>query len=134
MKQYGWLIFLVIGALILLFAAYNALYIPTIDPADPEMGWEWLTTDPEIIEYIKYNFRVQGIWIFGYGLLVMAAALALRRGNRWAWLGLWSVPLVILILTPMMPWTLPVFFLPLVGSIGTLLTSRSLWSAGELEG
>ena len=131
MKQYGWLIFLMIGGLILLFAAYNALYIPTIDPADPEMGWEWLTTDPEIIEYIKFNFRVQGIWIFGYGLLVMAASLALRRGNRWAWLGLWSVPVVILTLLPMMPWTLPVFFLPLAAAVGSLIYFRPLINNGN---
>lgn len=124
MKRFGWIIFLVIGGLILLFGVYNALYIPGLDPADPEQGWAWLTTDPEIIEYIKFNFRVQGIWIFGYGLLVIAAAIALRRGNRWAWLGLWSVPLVILTLLPMMPWTLPVFFLPLFAAIGTLLVSR----------
>lgn len=123
MKQFGWIVFLVIGALILLFAAYNAFYIPALDPADPDEGWEWLTTDPEIIEYIKFNFRVQGMWQFGYGLLVMAA-FVLRRGSRWAWLGLWSVPLVLVFMFFMMPWTLPFIMLPMAAGIGALILSR----------
>lgn len=108
----------------MLFAVYNAFYIPALDPADPDEGWAWLTTDPEIIEYIKFNFRVQGMWQFGYGLLVMAAAFVLRQGSRWAWMGLWSVPLVLIFMTLMMPWTLPVIFLPMAAGIGALLLSR----------
>lgn len=38
MKKYHWIIFLVLGVLILLFAAYNAFYIPALDPADPDQG------------------------------------------------------------------------------------------------
>ena len=93
-KQWSWVIFLLLGLLILVFAWYNAFLIPSLDPADPDMGWEWLTTDLEIIDYIKFNFRAQGMWIFVYGLLVIATAVGgFRQGERWAWLGLCSVPL-----------------------------------------
>jgi hypothetical protein len=125
-KQWSWVIFLLLGLLILVFAWYNAFFIPALDPADPDMGWAWLTTDPEIIEYIKFNFRAQGMWIFAYGLLVIAAAVGgFRQGERWAWLGLCSVPLVLCLMLLMMPWTLPVLFLPLMLSIVALALSRN---------
>lgn len=125
-KQWSWVIFLLLGLLILVFAWYNAFFIPALDPAGPDMGWAWLTTDPEIIEYIKFNFRAQGMWIFAYGLLVIAAAVGgFRQGERWAWLGLCSVPLVLCLMLLMMPWTLPVLFLPLMLSIVALALSRN---------
>jgi len=125
-KQWSWVIFLLLGLLILVFAWYNAFFIPALDPADPDMGWAWLTTDLEIIEYIKFNFRAQGMWIFAYGLLVIAAAVGgFRQGERWAWLGLCSVPLVLCLMLLMMPWTLPVLFLPLMLSIVALVLSRN---------
>ncbi|MAU01388.1 MAG: hypothetical protein CL608_29970 [Anaerolineaceae bacterium] len=125
-KQWSWVIFLLLGLLILVFAWYNAFFIPALDPDDPDMGWAWLTTDPEIIEYIKFNFRAQGMWIFAYGLLVIAAAVGgFRQGERWAWLGLCSVPLVLCLMLLMMPWTLPVLFLPLMLSIVALALSRN---------
>jgi hypothetical protein len=125
-KQWSWVIFLLLGLLILVFAWYNAFFIPALDPTDPDMGWAWLTTDPEIIEYIKFNFRAQGMWIFAYGLLVIAAAVGgFRQGERWAWLGLCSVPLVLCLMLLMMPWTLPVLFLPLMLSIVALALSRN---------
>ena len=125
-KQWSWVIFLLLGLLILVFAWYNAFFIPALDPADPDMGWAWLTTDPEIIEYIKFNFRAQGMWIFAYGLLVIAAAVGgFRQGERWAWLGLCSVPLVLCLMLLMMPWTLPVLFFPLMLSIVALALSRN---------
>jgi len=125
MKQWSWVIFLLLGLLILLFAAYNAIFIPALDPADPNMGWAWLTTDPEIIEYIKFNFRAQGMWIFGYGLLVIATAVGgFRQGERWAWLGLCSVPIILLLMSIMMPWTLPVLIVPLLLALVALVLSR----------
>ena len=125
-KQWSWVIFLLLGLLILVFAWYNAFFIPALDPADPDMGWAWLTTDLEIIEYIKFNFRAQGMWIFVYGLLVIATAVGgFRQGERWAWLGLCSVPLVLCLMLLMMPWTLPVLFLPLMLSIVALVLSRN---------
>lgn len=124
MKRFGWIVFLLIGVLILLWSAYNAVLVPALDPADPERGWAWLTTDPETIEYIKFIFRFMGIWQIGYGLLVMMAAFGLRNGHRWAWTGLWSIPLVGILLVPMMPWIIPVVAVPLLAAIGFLFYLR----------
>jgi len=101
MKKHHWIIFLVLGLLILLFAAYN--------------------------EYIKYYFRIQGMWQFAYGLLVIAtAAGGLRQHQRWAWIGSWSVPLVPALMAFMAPWTLPVLIVPILVAISTLLLSRPI--------
>jgi len=125
MKRWSWIIFLILGVLIILFSLYNALYIPALDPADPNEGWAWLTTDPEIISYIKFNFRVQGLWQLGYGLLVMATAVGgFRQGERWAWLGLCSVPLLLILMSLMMPWTRPVLIVLLLFAMAALVASR----------
>lgn len=125
MKQWSWVIFLLLGLLILIFSAYNAIFIPALDPADRDMGWAWLTTDPEIIEYIKFNFRAQGMWIFVYGWLVITTSVGgFRQGERWAWLGLCSVPMVLLLMLLMMPWTLPVLIIPLISAVGALALTR----------
>lgn len=125
MKQWSWVIFLLLGLLILIFSAYNAFFIPALDPADPDMGWAWLTTNPEIIEYIKFNFRAQGMWIFVYGWLVIATSVGgFRQGERWSWLGLCSVPMVLLLMLLMMPWTLPVLIIPLFSAVVALALTR----------
>lgn len=124
MKKWGWIVFLILGLMVLLFSVYNAVYIPSLDPAHPEQGWAWLTTDLEIIDYIKFNFRVQGMWQFAYGFLIIATAVGgFRNGARWAWIGLCSLPLVLVLMLMMMPWTLPVLILPLVAAIITLALS-----------
>ena len=111
----------------MLFAAYNAFYIPALDPADPNQGWAWLTRDPEIIDYIKFYFRIQGMWQFVYGLLVIATAIGgLRQQQKWAWIGLWSVPLVLVLMSFMAPWTFPILTVPLLVAVGTLLLSRPI--------
>ena len=125
MKRWNWIVFLILGVLIILFSMYNASYIPALDPADPEEGWAWLTTNPEIIDYIKFNFRVQGVWQLGYGLLVMATAVGgFRQGERWAWLGLCSVPLVLILMSLMMPWTMPVLIVLLLLAVAALAATR----------
>lgn len=93
MRHLPWLTFLLIGTLIFVFALYNAIYIPALDPADPNEGWAWLTRDPQIIDYIKFNFRIEGVWQIPLALLVMiVAAGPLRQGQRWAWQMLWIIP------------------------------------------
>lgn len=125
MKRWNWIIFLLLGVLIIFFSLYNAVYIPALDPADPDEGWAWLTTNPEIIGYIKFNFRVQGMWQLGYGLLVIATAVGgFRQGERGAWLGLCSAPLVLILMSLMMPWTIPVLIVPLIFAVAALAVSR----------
>ncbi len=117
----GAAIFGLVAVAVLVFAAYNYFYVPALDPADPKRGWAWLTTDAETVDYIKFYFRMQGIWQLGFAILVLAAAAGLHQGSRRAWLGLWSVPLVLLLVGAQAPWTLPVLVVPILLSLVALM-------------
>lgn len=117
----GAAIFGLIAVAILAFAAYNYIYVPALDPADPNRGWAWLTSDVETVDYIKFYFRMQGIWQLGFAILVLAAAGCLHHGSRRAWLGLWSVPVVLLLVGAQAPWTLPVLAAPILLSLVALM-------------
>ena len=125
MRKYDSHIFFALGVPVIAFAAYNDLFIPSVAPTDPDLGWEWLAIDPAVIEYIKFNFRNQGIWLAGYGFLLMATAVGgMRQKEKWAWVGLWSLPFALVLYVVMTPWTLPILIVPLFAAIGTLLLSR----------
>lgn len=117
----GAAIFGLVSVSVLAFAAYNYFYVPALDPADPQRGWTWLTTDVETVDYIKFYFRMQGIWQLGFAILVLATAGCLRQGSRLAWLGLWSVPVVLLLVGLQAPWTLPVLVVPILLSLVALM-------------
>jgi len=74
---------------------------------------------------------MQGIWQLGFAILVLAAASCLRQGSRRAWLGLWSVPVVLLLVGAQSPWTLPILAAPILLSLVALgLTWRSSKGGG----
>lgn len=117
-----WVIFVVIGVLFFLFAMYNLVYVPSLDPAHPDQGWLWLTSDPEIIDYIKFYFRVQGVWQVPLAILVIFAAVGgLRTGQRWAWYAFWYIPIHFLVIWVLMPWIVvvlaPLFLLAVAALI-----------------
>jgi hypothetical protein len=112
----------VIGVLFFLFAMYNLVYVPSLDPAHPDQGWLWLTSDPEIIDYIKFYFRVQGVWQVPLAILVIFAAVGgLRTGQRWAWYAFWYIPIHFLVIWVLMPWIVvvlaPLFLLAVAALI-----------------
>ncbi len=117
----GAAIFGLVAVAVLFFAGYNYFYVPAIEPADPTRGWGWLTNDFETVDYIKFYFRMQGIWQLGFAILVFAAAGCLHQGSRRAWLGLWSVPVVLLLVGAQAPWTLPVLVAPILLSLVALM-------------
>jgi hypothetical protein len=53
--------------------------------------WDGLrAADPGAARFIDYQVRSNGAWIFWSGLLTLAVAIfGLRRGHRWAWLMMW---------------------------------------------
>ena len=122
MKDRAWIVFIALGAFFLLFALYYMLYLPVIAPAEQ---WDWLTSDSEVISFIRFNFRVQGVWLIGFALLVLATAVGgYRRHQTWAWYAIWVVPLVILLAGVVMPWTLPILIVLFMGAVAALVLSR----------
>lgn len=133
-SQYSWVLLFLVGLLIAYFAYDNLLVIPILDPADPERGWRWLTTDPEVIEYIKFWFRNFGFWVLAVAVFVMViSATGFRKGERWAWYSLLYLPVHIAIHMVIWPWTIPILaVLMLMTLAGLLLPLREFFSgAGE---
>lgn len=101
----AWMTFIPIALVILYYAYYNLFVIPALDPADPARGWDWLTTDPAVIDYFKFYFRTLGLHVLSVGLLTLVtAALGLRGGSRTAWWILWITPALFLVHLYFWPW------------------------------
>lgn len=127
-RGFGWLIIFIMGLLFLYFAYDNFFVIPALDARDPERGWDWLTTDPEIIAYIKFYFRIYGIRVFGFAVMTLLATVyGLREGYRAAWSVLWLAPIVLLIHIFLWPWLSPI----LIGL--ALFAGFGLWLAYPLK-
>lgn len=120
----AWLVFIPIGLLILYYAYDNLFAIPALEPADPARGWDWLTTDPAVIDYSKFYFRNLGLRALSIGLLTLiTAAAGLRQASRHAWWILWIVPALFLVHLFFWPWlALPLIGLAMVGAVGLALT------------
>ncbi|MBT3337986.1 MAG: hypothetical protein HN855_01890 [Anaerolineae bacterium] len=48
--RYAWLLLFFVGMSLAFYAYDNLIVIPALDPADPDRGWAWLTSDPDVIE------------------------------------------------------------------------------------
>lgn len=107
--DYSWVFMLLAGILILIYAYDNIVTIPNLDPNDSERGWEWLTTDEDVVEYIKFIFRFLGLWILFSGITTIAISLTgYRTMQQWAWWSLLYLPLHLILLTSFTPWILPI--------------------------
>lgn len=83
---------------------------------------QWLTTVPEIIDYIKFYFRVFGVRVLAFGMLtLLTAATGLRAGSPRAWGILLIVPILVGVHLFIWPWTAPL----LLGVI--LFAGVGLW-------
>jgi hypothetical protein len=130
-NKFGWIFFILIGLAFLYYAYDNIFVIPTLDAYDPDRPWAaydpdrpwaWLTTDPEVLDYIKFYFRLFGLRVLAFGMLtLLTAATGLHQGSRRAWGILFIVPILVSVHLFIWPWTAPI----LIGVI--LLSTVGLW-------
>jgi hypothetical protein len=109
-----WIIFSAIGVLLVLYGLY-AFTLPWLDVRH----WDFMTTDPERVGYIRMNFRLMGLLSSGFGLFTLTVSgTAFRRGERWSWFTFWYIP-VFLLLVMIFTWPgmllSPVLVLTLAG-------------------
>ena len=108
-RKNAWLLLFFVGLLLLAYAYYNIVFIPRLAPYDPEMGWVWLTTDPEVIDYIKWWFRTLGFWVLAVAVqTLIISGTGYRKGEKWAFYGLLILPAIIILHMFIWPWTIPV--------------------------
>jgi hypothetical protein len=123
-RGYGWIGLFAIGLGLLFYAYDNFIVIPALDIRDPDRGWAWLTTVPEVIDYIKFYFRIFGVRVFAFGMIILLTAVkGLRDGYHRAWRALLIVPVLVAVHIFFWPWLAPF----LIGMV--LLTCLGLWLA-----
>lgn len=131
----SWVLFFLVGLVLAYFAYDNIVVIPNLDPVDPDRGWSWLTTDPKVIDYIKFWFRIFGIWVLAVAALVIVISVTgFRNGERWAWYSLLYLPIHIGINMAIWPWALPVLSVVMILALaGLLLPLRIFFPARESQ-
>ncbi len=100
-EKYAWVILFVMGALIMIGGVPYSLGVNS-DPATPEsiigMGLsEFEVSNPNFFDLYDFYFRAGGWSDMGFAFYVIViSATAYRKGEKWAWYILWSVPAFLL--------------------------------------
>jgi hypothetical protein len=109
LQRYAWLFLFAVGLALLFYAYDNIIVIPALSPNDPDRGWEWLTRDPEIIDYIKFWFRIFGFWVLAVAVQVLViSATGYRKGQKWAFYSMLYLPVHVVIHMFIWPWLAPI--------------------------
>ncbi len=88
-EKYAWIIFFAIGT----FRFLTALTHVTGVALDVDLG----TASTALVNFIRFTDRELGIDDAAFGALTMAiSATSYRRGDRWAWYALFTVPVFFL--------------------------------------
>ncbi len=116
--KYAWVLFLPSGILLLAFPLISLLQSYFFDPE--LKGLNWLTSDPAILGFIRWNFTFQSLFSTGFGVFIMATSLTgYRRHERWAWYAFLYLPLFLLGVQVLAYWlfliTIPLLIMSLLG-------------------
>ncbi len=121
LRKNAWVLFFIIGLALLGFAVDNIVFIPRLNGDDPNRGWAWLTTDEEVLDYIKFWFRNFGLWVLAVAVFVlMISATGFRKGEKWAYFTLLYLPVHIIIHLLIFPWLAPPLLVILLVTIAGL--------------
>jgi len=144
---------------LLLIVSLLALWIGVGDfskaaDADPDLieslsGMTWPTLQaqsPQIANLVQLLSRLVGaLWIGLASLAAIVSATGFRKGNRWAWFGLWALPLVMALIfitfraadladgapTPPAVYSAPALFI--LAALGLLLPVRKFFGSDKAD-
>ena len=137
-ERYGWVL---VAALCTLMTVFGAMaFFLTPDPAAPIdgslccTGQQLSTADPWVFEYVHEIARYMATFMFGMGLFgLLLATVPLRRGEQWAWVVLWYVPVLFAVhgfVLGSFPFDIP----PLVlTTLGLLLSARTVFGRPQRD-
>lgn len=97
--RYSWILLLVVGLASLAIGVGDFVLGQAGDTemvvAVTGMTWSELTASyPSAANLVDLLARVLGAWLTGFSLFAIAVSVtAYRRGERWAWFAMWSLPL-----------------------------------------
>lgn len=101
--KYAWIALLVVCVASLLIGVGDYFLAGNGDPALTEtmtgVPWEEMKeVTPLVVNLTNLLTRILGAWLTGFSLMGIAVTLVpFRRGERWAWYALWSLPLSFLL-------------------------------------
>ena len=97
--KYAWIILFAFGLLLSLSGLF--IFFSGVDTAEFQListgiAWhDFVSNQPEAAGYLERITRLLGIGFFGFALLgVIVTYASFRKGERWAWFALWSIPVV----------------------------------------
>ena len=124
-EKHAWIIFLASGIFILIFIGFNFLLFPSIDAKH----WDWLTSDSEVVNYLRTSTRAAGLLAMGFASLTIAVSLTgYRKGEKWSWYTLWYLPVFFGLLALVWPWLWPLLtLLVIISLLGLILPYRKFF-------
>jgi len=138
-EKHAWILLFAIG-LLGLVSALPLLFGVDPDPARIEgiIGMtmsEVKVSNPRFFDLVTFSLRVVGLGNLGYTFLIIAISVtAYRRGEKWAWYALWSLPAFYIASTAILlsigPTPLELVLLPLLvilSLLGLLLPYRKFF-------
>lgn len=96
-EKYAWVVFLIIGVLVLIGAIPHTFGINT-DPAlvhaiSDQTIDEIKISNPMLFNLYDFYFRGGGLSDLGFAFFLIVITLtAYRKGQKWAWYAFWFVP------------------------------------------
>jgi hypothetical protein len=100
-QRYDWVVWVVLALLGAMMGVYDMLTGGPTDASGEAVLFEGITgmtwdelqvAEPGAARFIDYQVRSAGASLLFFGLLTITiAVLGLRRGQRWAWLTMWLV-------------------------------------------
>ena len=98
-EKYGWLIFLALGLLWVVYGLSELFNPDALPDAQHVTGMslsELEASSPAAIELVRFLYGVIGNLKTSWSFLVLAITLTgYRKGERWAWFTLWLVPAIL---------------------------------------
>lgn len=124
LKRFFWMFFIIVG-LFHLLPTFSGFCIPCVEPHH----WDWLTQDPEIVDYLSFTWQILSLFEASLSVFMMVTAVTgYRKGERWAWYLLWLWLPVLVGETILMPWSWPLLVtLMVLLVIGQLWTRSYFW-------
>jgi hypothetical protein len=97
-EKYGWVVFLALGLLWLVVGLYSVFLPEGVFETDVQsvtnMSWSELkASSPVAADFVIFIYGLLGLLKISWSFFVLAITLTgYRRGEKWAWYTLWSVP------------------------------------------
>jgi len=100
-EKYAWVVFLALGLLWVVVGLYSVFLPEGVFEADVQsvtnMPWSELkASSPVAADFVIFIYGLLGLLKISWSFFVLAITLTgYRRGEKWAWYTMWSVPVLL---------------------------------------